>query len=1174
MTSGTTVGTRTNGFTRKVLELSADAVAAEWTCKKRDGSVVPFDCGKVRKALFKCFHGVNPDVASTEDGVRGTELLVEEITKAVVNTIEAKHLTCPEVEQVQQFVIQQLWAKGLFDAAEHYQNYREEHRKKRAARPIPADVQARFTEMKEHFPSDLQIYQLMAKFARWNDELKRRETWKEVVYERVCPWLFKQDGITPDNLPQHERDELAAAMYNLEASPAMRVVQMAGPALDRCHVGAYNCAYAPTDDVFSFPELLYILMQGTGQGFSTESEYVSELPRIKRQRGKAPEVVKVDDDTEGWCDSYRRGLELLWDGYDFVPDVSGVRKKNSRLKTKGGRASGPEPLCELFDFSRGLIKSLQGRYMEPHHAHRLNCFTGRIVQVGGVRRAALIGLSDILDQAIRDIKSGTWWATDKFWRDGRYLSMSNNSAVYECDGPPPVEVFMEEWLALVKSKAGERGIFNRQAVLKHSPKRRKWGRHKPGCNPCFHPDTRIATAGGLERIGDMFGRLGGEQVVVDRRPDAADSVDGSLGVTLKPATQVELTRRQADVYALTTEHGHRVVCTDNHTFPTADGRKELHELEPGDTLLLQSDEGRFGTWGSFADGLLLGLITGDGCVSVGRTADETAAFVDLWADDLGLMDAAGEAVNAAVAGVEVRNARDYGPVGWNPQVSTVGKVRMGGRRLARWLTAVAGLERPTDVKLRVPECVWTGSRDAVRGYLGGLFETDGSVNVAGHAKKSTVSLRLCQANRKLLEDVQVLLQNFGVTSRIYHRRPAGRRLMPDGRDGHAEYVCTDTYDLVVNRPNAIRLLSRIGLPGRKGDELHAAIAVRGEDCNKPERFITRVKAIEYVGKEDVYCLNQPDTHTVVANGVVAGQCAEINLRPRQFCNLTIVIARAWDTVESLCRKVRLAAIFGKIQSLCTKFKYIRGEWKKNCEEERLLGVDISGHADCPLLRYGAPGRAELLRKLNKIVDEVDIEYSRRFGVNRSAANTTVKPGGDSAIFFDCASGVSPRYARRQVRWVREPKESPVARFLVDQGVPHADAPEAPGELFVFGFPKAAPEGSTLRDDMTALEQFRNWLEWKENWAEHSVSATIYVEDHEWPELGAEVYKHFEHITGLAFLPKDNGTYKYAPNEELTDEQYAKMEAEFPDLNWAKLTEYEDDDNTVTAQTFACVGDKC
>ncbi len=786
MTNGTTVGTRTNGFTRRVLELSADAVAAEWTCKKRDGSVVPFDCGKVRKALFKCFHGVNPDVTSTEDGVRGTELLVEEITKAVVNTIEAKHLTCPEVEQVQQFVIQQLWAKGLFDAAEHYQNYREEHRKKRATRPIPADVQARFTEMKEHFPSDLQIYQLMAKFARWNDELKRRETWKEVVYERVCPWLFKQDGITPDNLPQHERDELAAAMYNLEASPAMRVVQMAGPALDRCHVGAYNCAYAPTDDVFSFPELLYILMQGTGQGFSTESEYVSELPRIKRQRGKAPEVVKVEDDTEGWCDSYRRGLELLWDGYDFVPDVSGVRKKNSRLKTKGGRASGPEPLCELFDFSRGLIKSLQGRYMEPHHAHRLNCFTGRIVQVGGVRRAALIGLSDILDQAIRDIKSGTWWASDKFWRDGRYLSMSNNSAVYECDGPPPVEVFMEEWLALVKSKAGERGIFNRQAVLKHSPKRRKWGRHKPGCNPC----------------------------------------------------------------------------------------------------------------------------------------------------------------------------------------------------------------------------------------------------------------------------------------------------------------------------------------------------------------------------------------------------AEINLRPRQFCNLTIVIARAWDTVESLCRKVRLAAIFGKIQSLCTKFKYIRGEWKKNCEEERLLGVDISGHADCPLLRFGAPGRAELLRKLNKIVDEVDVEYSRRFGVNRSAANTTVKPGGDSAIFFDCASGVSPRYARRQVRWVREPKETPVARFLVDQGVPHAEAPEAPGEMLVFGFPKAAPEGSTLRDDMTALEQFRNWLEWKENWAEHSVSATIYVEDHEWPELGAEVYKNFEHITGLAFLPKDNGTYKYAPNEELTDEQYAKMEAEFPDLNWAKLPEYEDDDQTVTAQTFACVGDKC
>lgn len=786
MIGGKSIATQTNGFTRKTLNLTPEAVADGWTCKKRDGQTVPFDVKKIRKALFRCFHAVsqaNADV-SQEELNGAVEVIVEDITKAVVNVIEAKHIACPEVEQVQQFIIQQLWAKGLFSHAEHYQNYREAHRKARLTKPVDAEVQVRFDEMKNHFPADLQIYQLMSKFSKWRESDRRRETWKELVFERVCPWLFDRKEAKFTLTPQ-EKQELSEAMYNLEVSPAMRVVQMAGPALDRCNVGAYNCAYSPTEDIFSFPEMLYILMQGTGQGFSVESEYVSELPRVKKQKGKKPETLIVEDSTEGWCNTYFQALQLLWDGYDFVPDVSGVRKKNTRLKTKGGRASGPEPFVELLDFSRNLIKSIQGRYMEPHHAHRLNCFTGRIVQVGGVRRAAEIGLSDLTDRILRDIKSGQWWdAGAGLWVDGKYLSMSNNSAVYE--STPSMDVFMEEWLALVKSKSGERGIFNREAALKHSPKRRKWGKYKPGCNPC----------------------------------------------------------------------------------------------------------------------------------------------------------------------------------------------------------------------------------------------------------------------------------------------------------------------------------------------------------------------------------------------------AEILLRPHQFCNLSIVIARPDDTVESLKRKVRLAAIFGKIQSLCTDFNYIRKDWKKNCEEERLLGVDITGHADCPLLRFDTPDRSALLRMLNKVVEDVDIEFSKRFGVNRSAANTTIKPGGDSAVFYNCASGVSPWFSPFQVRWVRESQGSPVSKFLIDSGVPYAPAPEAPNELFVFGFPRKAPEGATTRKDMTAVQQFHNWLDWKQNWAEHSVSATIYADDHEWMDLGAVVYKHFDHITGLSFLPRDNGTYKYAPNEELSPAQYEKMVAEFPDLNWAKLTEYESEDMTESAQTFACVGDKC
>ncbi len=778
MTSGQSVTARVNGFTRATMSLTPEQVAEGWVCKKRDGELVPFDCKKIRKALFKCFN------AATGDGLfADAEKVVEKITKGVVNAIEAQHLKEPEVEHVQRLVIQQLWMEGLFEAAEHYQNYRERHRKARLAKPIPPEVAERVRVDQKHFPSDLQYYQFMSKFSRWKEEEKRRETWRETTSDRVIPWLKNiQLAGSPvrDKLTDGEWKMLEDAMYDLEASPAMRVVQMAGPALDRCHVGAYNCAYQPLSDLFSFPEMLYILMQGTGEGFSCENEYVADLPKIQPQKGKQRDTLVVEDSTEGWCNAYFELLQRLWDGHDAFLDVSGVRKKGTRLKIKGGRASGPEPYLELISFARHLVKGKQGRRLDDIDAHDLACMTGKIVQVGGVRRAAEISLSDLSSMSMRNAKSGNWYSHSV------HRTMANNSAVYDFPGQVPVEVFMEEWLSLTKSKSGERGIFNRQAALKHSPARRKWAGYKPGCNPC----------------------------------------------------------------------------------------------------------------------------------------------------------------------------------------------------------------------------------------------------------------------------------------------------------------------------------------------------------------------------------------------------AEILLRPFQFCNLSIAIARPWDTVETLKRKVRIAAYFGKLQSLCTKFNYIRPDWKKNCEEERLLGVDITGHADCPLLKFDNEQRKILLRELNAEVEKVDIELSRRFGVNRSAANTTIKPGGDSAVLFDCASGVSPRFSEYYMRWVRESAGSPVAKFLLESGVPSAPAPEAPDSLMVFGFPKKSPAGATTRKEMTARQQFFNWLEWKDNWAEHSVSATIYVDDHEWPELGGLVYNHIDKITGLSFLPRDNGVYTYAPHEEMSAEQYEEAMSKFPDLNWAKLPEYESEDMTETAQTFACVGDKC
>jgi ribonucleoside-triphosphate reductase len=728
-----------NGLRRITAETPLEEITAEWSCAKRDGKVVPFDVAKIRSALRKCFasqSGDPVDVAGKNDAT------IEKIARAVINVLAAQQKTRPEVEEVQRLVIQQLWVEGLFLHAERYQEYREAHRRKRLTREVLPETQARFAEMRRHFPADVQAYQFMSKFSRWNEELRRRETWREAVYDRVVPWL---QGVVrwhgTGGLTEGEWAELSDAMYGLEAHPAMRVLQMAGPALDRCHVGVYNCAYSPMADLFSLPEMLYVLMQGTGHGFSVESRYIDDLPRVKKQRGGKLDTIVVPDHTEGWCDSYMEGLQRWVDGYDVWYDTLGVRRKGTRLKTKGGRASGPEPFLELMTFTRNVILARQGRCLEDTDVHRLACFTGRIVQVGGVRRSSAISLSDLDSLGMRNIKSGEWWSSKTLWHDGRYLSMANNSAVYE--ERPTCEKFMEEWLALVKSKAGERGIFNRQAVELHKPARRKSA-----------------------------------------------------------------------------------------------------------------------VWGA------------------------------------------------------------------NP-------------------------------------------------------------------------------------------------------------------------------------------------------------------------------------------------------------CCEIMLRPFGFCNLTIAVARFDDTVETLKRKVRLATVFGVIQSLCTKFNYIRPEWRKNAEEERLLGVDITGHADCPLLRYGAPGRDELLRQLKAVVDETARPLSARFGINYSAANTCVKPSGDSSLFFNCASGISPWFSSHILRYVREQKETPVSKFLIDCGVPYADAPEAPDAMYVFGFPRQAPPGATTRHDMTARDQFFNWLEWKQNWAEHSVSATIYVDDHEWLELGHLVYQHFDEITGLSFLPRDNGRYVYPPNEEMT-----------------------------------------
>lgn len=761
-----------------------------WKCVKRDGEVVPFDENKIKAAITKCLRNQNVAIPNSEQ-------IVIKTTYAVLRGLNFLDKTEFSVEEIQQRVVTALYAQELYFVAESYLEYKKARERLRKAKGVSSQVRESFRRMRETFKTDLQAYQFMSKFSRWLPNENRRESWPEAVYRRVIPWFKNIVAREGKELPEQTWEWLGNHLYNLSATPAMRVLQMAGPALERCEVGVFNCAYLPIDSVQAFGEFLYILMQGTGCGFSVETKNINKLPEVQPLNGETKHII-VEDTTESWCDAVVWGLNYRFSGYRVTFDTSAIRPKGARLKTKGGFASGPQPFIDLNNFIDNIFEKRRNETKEgvirlrDTDVHRICCFIARIVEVGGVRRAATISLSDLESEGMRKIKPLNFWSWSEecCWDDGSYLAAANNSAVYE--KRPSLFTFAEEWKALIASYSGERGIFNREAAKKCAPSRRY------------------------------------------------------------------------------------------------------------------------------------------------------------------------------------------------------------------------------------------------------TYDID-----------------------------------FGVNP-----------------------------------------------------------------------------------------------------------CAEIILRPKQFCNLTIAVAREEDTEESLKDKLHAAVLFGIIQTLCTRYRYLSPEWRENVEAERLLGVDITGHADCPLLRWTKDPvkrqeRFLLLERLKKYVLEKTKYYADYFGINMPTAVTTVKPSGDSAVLMNCASGISPRFSIYQIRRCRESKYTPVGRFLAQSGVPYVDL-EKSGQ-YAFEFPLKAPEGSTCRNEMTAIEQFYNWLDWKQAWAEHSVSTTIYVDEHEWYDLGQVVYDHIDYITGVSFLPKDNGTYKRSmgvPNEEISEQEYLQRVAEFPEIDWSKLTYYEDTDETTVTGQFACVAGSC
>ncbi len=745
---------------------------------KRSGDEVAYASDKIVQAVRRCF--VNSCGMADDE---------ETLGKARSVAAEVEHLLMVEhppitVEKIQDKVEVILMAKGYFDAAKEYILYRENHRKLREEQEVDEVTKAIFAEGCKVFTgpnSTIQIFQAFDKFARFDWSAGRREVWPESV-DRVIGYA-RDHMIASFGRPVLEPsmwDDMRQSLLRLEAAPAMRVVQMAGPALKRCQTGVYNCSFQFLREPRDLAEEMYLLCQGCGVGFSVEHQHaVDKWPRVKKQRANAkPETFVIPDTTEGWCEALRVGMETWLDGHDVVFDHSQIRPKGAVLKTKGGRASGPQPLLDCLTFARGRILARQGDRLTSLDLHDIACYTHRISGVGGVRRASGISLSDLDDVDLRQCKSGSGWRETNPQRD-----QANNSAVYD-ERPNAVE-FIEEWLALAKSYSGERGIFNRGALRRQLPPRRKLGRYVLGCNPC----------------------------------------------------------------------------------------------------------------------------------------------------------------------------------------------------------------------------------------------------------------------------------------------------------------------------------------------------------------------------------------------------GEIYLRHKQFCNLSIAVLRPDLSWEEVRRRVQMAAIWGTVQSTMTNFNYVGSDWKKNCEEERLLGVDLLGHMDYPALQPNAPDLAARLQELRDLAIQTNAEYAQTLGINASAAVTCGKPSGDSGVFFDCAPGFKPWHGQYFIRRARVQPDNPLAKVLRDQGVPCYDDAYKTG-LWVLEFPCRAPEGALVLGGQSAIEQLEHWKVFKQNYTEHNPSVTIYVKDDEWLAVGHWVYANWDVVGGLSFLPYDGGVHTQLPFETISKEEYEQRMAAFPEIDWSRLVRYESEDMTTCHQQFACTSGAC
>jgi intein/homing endonuclease len=1123
--------TNGNGHKSNALDLNAP-VTMPVTIVKRDGRVMPFETERIENALARCFasFGRTPTIA------------IGDLAKQVGNIVAAKYDE-PNVENVQDIVEMVLQAAGEFEAAKRYILYRAEHAKLRAERPIPEGVRAAFEESDRYFPTDLQKFQFYDKYSRFNYDYGRRETWIETV-DRSVDFMHELAG---DRLPAETYGRIRRGILEMRAMPSMRLLAMAGPAARRNNITIYNCSYMPVESIDAFVESLIISMSGCGVGYSVERKYVENFPRIKRQTGKPATVYFVEDSAEGWADALRFGLETWFDGGDVRFDLGLLRPAGAPLRTKGGRASGPEPLRKMFEFIRTRVLARQGSFLRSIDAHDIMCAVGNAAVSGGVRRTAMISLFDYDDAEMLHAKDGD------FERENSQRWNANNSVVLPRGGLTQIE-FAKFFLDMAQGGRGEPGIFNRESAMSLKPERRKEAEF--GTNPCVTGETWVMTTQGARRVGELVNLA--HWTVVDGEP--FKTTDAGFWKT-----------GEKPVLVLQTKEGYALRLTENHKVRVVTYRSrkiEHHEwreagaLKVGDEIKLNDHRGlEWGGNGSFDEGWLLGSLVGDGTVSSkegqeGQTL--TSAHLDYWGEHRAVMsEAAHEKLRRTVKVRSDNTGVEYAPAQ---------KIRLASTGLAA-LAHSYGIHQNAKT---VGDAIERASSEFYRGFLQGLFDSDGTV--LGNLQKG-VSIRLTQSNKETLRAVQRMLLRLGILSTLYqNRRDAQYRIMPDGRGGHKEYLTQAYHELVISNDNIQVYAEVVGFsdPGKRA-RLDEILSTYHRIPNR-ERFSATIESIKTDGVEEVYDCAVPGPNAFDANGFVAHNCGEIVLRPFEFCNLSIAVARHEDTFESLKEKVELATLIGTIQSLATHFPGLRKQWQENCEEERLLGVDITGQMDSP-----AAQDVNSQRQLRELAIETNRLTAAQLGINQSVSVTCVKPSGNSSQLLNCSSGLHTRWSPYYIRNVRVATHSPIYKVMRDAGAPmdpeNGQTPED-ANTWVIHFPVKAPDGAITRKDRTAIQQCEYWLQNKLNWTEHNPSVTISYQPHEVLDLMKWVYEHIEYLGGITFLPAFDAMYDQMPYMEIDATEHAKLQEHFPAIDFSKLYRYEEEDLTTAAQELACLAGAC